>query len=96
MTHAQSTTLPHYALSAATRLLGDVRLCRQASGTKEAQRGGGYLYFTEPGGKRFPTASGRLLISQGIVAPQGDGLLDGVDQSFALTAKGRGTVGGLT
>lgn len=83
-----STNLPHFALSAATRLLGNVRLCRQASSTKEARRGGGYLYFTEPGGKRFPTISGHMLVNQGIVAPQGDGLLSGIDQSFSLTDDG--------
>jgi hypothetical protein len=60
-------------------------LCRQASDTEEAmQRGGGYLYFTEPDHRPFPPAGGRLLIDAGDVTPLDDGLFAGMSQTFEV------------
>lgn len=60
-------------------------LCRQASDTEEAmQRGGGYLYFTEPDHQPFPPAGGRLLIDAGDVTPLDDGLFAGMSQTYEV------------
>lgn len=75
--------LPQAAQKAFERLRGGVLLLRTSSKTEEAvERGGGFLYSIEPGGRKFPTASGRLLIEGGFLTPRGDGLLDEISQTF--------------
>lgn len=78
--------LPHYAEKARQRLLtSGVILCRQVRDTEEAlERGGGFLYFTHPSGKSFPTKSGQLLIELGEVQPRGDGLFSDIGQTFEI------------
>ena len=80
------TDLPHWAKRAKKRLLesGEV-LCRTVSDTEEAwEKGDGYLYYTHPSGKKFPTRSGAYLIDVGEATPRGDGLFPGFDQTFEL------------
>jgi hypothetical protein len=76
--------LPHYAKKALARLRDKrLTLIRTSSDTDEAvTKGGGFLYSTHPDGKRFPPASAKLLIDDGFLEPQGDGLLSEVSQTF--------------
>lgn len=77
--------LPKSTQRAYERLTPGSVLCRTVSGTEEAvERGGGYLYTTEPGGRKFPTASGRELIDAGLLSPRHDGLIDDVSQTFEV------------
>ncbi|MCP4410744.1 MAG: hypothetical protein GY927_19800 [bacterium] len=78
--------LPHWAIKAKKRLAASGELlCRQVSDCEEAlERGDGYLYFTHPSGKKFPTKSAALLIEVGEVSSKGDGLFDGFEQTFEL------------
>ena len=78
--------LPHYAEKAKQRLLlSEELLCRTVSDTEEAlERGEGFLYFTHPTGKKFPTRSGAILIATGEVTSRGDGLFDGLGQTFEI------------
>nr|WP_321459658.1 hypothetical protein [uncultured Cohaesibacter sp.] len=78
------TKIPHYVKKAAIGLQGRF-LCRQSGKTAEARKGGGYLYFVEPSGKKFPTVSGLFLVQNGLVEASEDGLLDHMSQSFRLT-----------
>lgn len=60
-------------------------LVRSASSTEEArQEGGGYLYFTEPDHRPFPTISARVLIERGWLEPAEDGLFAGMSQTFRV------------
>lgn len=78
--------LPTYARKAYDRLsAGDFVLVRTSSASDEAvEKGGGFLFSTEPGGRKFPTASGKLLIEGGLVSPNGDGLLEEISQTFKV------------
>lgn len=83
MTH-DPTDLPVFARKALSRLDAADLLIRTSSDTDEAvlKGGGGFLYTVHPGGRKFPTASGKLLIEAGYVTSQGDGLLTEVSQTF--------------
>lgn len=62
-------------------------LCREHSATEEAaDRGGGFVYFTEPDHKPFPTGAARLLIEKGYVQPREDGLFVGMSQTFEVVS----------
>lgn len=77
------TEHPHYVRRALTRIGGGTLLVRQCSLTEEAAtKGNGFLYFTHPDGKPFPTVSGAYCIASGLVEPCGDGLFDGDSQTF--------------
>lgn len=77
--------LPKFAQKAYARLRPGVVLCRTSADSDEAVlKGGGFLYTTEPGGKKFPTASAKLLIDNGLVASRHDGLLDEIAQTFEV------------
>lgn len=77
------TKLPHYARKALDKIKAGQVLVRTSSSTDEAvAKGGGYLYSMHPSGKKFPVASGRLLVEEGYLQPQNDGLLAEVSQTF--------------
>lgn len=65
------------------RLKGRI-LVRTSSATEEAKDGGGYVYFTEPDHRPFPTISGRVLIERGWLEPAEDGLFAGMSQTFRV------------
>lgn len=86
-TEMEVNELPKYAQKALGRLRAGVLLCRTSAQTEEAMtKGGGYLYTLEPGGKKFPSASAKLLIDHGLVRPREDGLLPGASQTFEVHA----------
>lgn len=58
-------------------------LCRQTSGIPEA-RSDGFVYFTEPDHKVFPTVCARILIDEGYLTPHEDGLFAGISQTFEV------------
>lgn len=75
--------LPHYARKLLARIEAGRLLCRTASSTEEAtEKGGGYSYFTTPDNKKASPASAKMLIDRGLVRPRGDGLFDGVSQTY--------------
>lgn len=78
--------LPFHARKAFDRLATNhLTLLRTSSASDEAVlKGGGFLFSTEPGGRKFPTASGKLLIDKGLVRPNADGLLPEVAQTFTV------------
>ena len=78
--------IPHYAKKLLAKLeTGQGLLCRTSADTDEAvTKGGGYLYFIEPGGKKASPASAKILIDSGLVSPQPDGLFDGISQTFRV------------
>jgi hypothetical protein len=80
--------LPSYARKAYDRLAaGSLVLVRTSNDSDEAVlKGGGFLFSTEPGGRKFPTASAKMLIDNGLVEPNGDGLLAEVSQTFHVAA----------
>jgi hypothetical protein len=79
--------LPKFAQRAFERLRPGMLLIRTSSDSDEAvEKGGGFLYSIEPGGRKFPTASGKLLIEEGLLAPNGDGLLLEVSQTYRRDA----------
>lgn len=80
---SEELKIPHYAEKAASRLKSGATLVRQCSLVDEAvDRGDGYLYFTHPDGRAFPTASGAFVVKHGLVEPLHDGLFGGSSQTF--------------
>jgi len=75
---------PHYVKKALRRLECGTLLVRQISDTEEGAKGEGFVYFTHPDGRAFPTVSGAYCVSKGLVAPAGDGLFEGLSQTFRL------------
>jgi hypothetical protein len=81
------TEMPKRVQQAYERLSSSERLIRTSSDSEEAvARGGGFLYSVDPGGKKFPTGSGKALVEAGIVEPAGDGLLAEVSQTYRRMA----------
>jgi len=79
--------LPKFAQRAFERLQPGMLLIRTSSDSDEAvEKGGGFLYSIEPGGRKFPTASGKMLIDEGLLAPNGDGLIAEVSQTYRREA----------
>ncbi|MDX1117049.1 hypothetical protein GOL29_03235 [Sinorhizobium medicae] len=63
-------------------------LCRQFSDSEEARISGGhYVYFTVRDNTKFPTASGRFLIEEGLVKSCADGLFADTPQTFRAVSK---------
>lgn len=82
---SEEPKLPHYAKRALERLKAGRTLCRTSSDTDEAViKGGGFIWFTEPDHKPFPPASAVLLLKEGYLTPQNDGLLAGISQTFTV------------
>lgn len=78
--------IPHYVKKAVERLSDGRLLVRQSSATEEAvEKGDGYLYFTHPDGRAFPTASGAYCVKHHLVAELRDGLFEGSSQSFRVS-----------
>lgn len=64
-------------------------LCRQFSDSEEARfAGGNYIYFTVRDNTKFPTASGRFLIEEGLVKSCSDGLFADTPQTFQAVSRG--------
>jgi hypothetical protein len=63
-------------------------LCRQFSESEEAKfSGGSYIYFTVRDNTKFPTASGRFLIEEGLVKSCADGLFADTPQTFRAVSE---------
>ena len=64
---------------------GGMTLRRQSSDTEESiSRGGGFLWWLDPGGYRVAPASALKLSQSEFVSPCDDALLDGISQSFIV------------
>lgn len=76
---------PHYVLSALRKVPKDGVVCAQVSNTEEAiEKGGGYLFFLNPSGRKFPTVSARYCIDKGLLINRGDALFGGISQSYEV------------
>lgn len=77
----------HKSAAALLPKLAGKTLCRQSSNQPEAQFDG-FVYFTEPDHKVIPAVVARILIDEGHMTAQEDGLFAGISQTFVVAAHG--------